>query len=125
MMACYQILGAVVDGISENKLSWTPLWVATYAGHEQCVKILLENGAALEAKWPETPLFVAAREGKIRCLQYLIEHGANINVTDNSGQTPLHAAAFENQAPIAKELVRYSHIPTDFPSQKLKTEKTI
>ena len=79
--------------------------MATYAGHEQCVKVLLEYGAALEAKSPETPLFVAAREGKIRCLQYLIEHGANVNVTDSSGQTPLHSAAFENQALVAKELV--------------------
>ena len=110
MISCYQILGAVVDGISQNKSSWTPLWVATYAGHEQCVKILLENGASLEAKSPETPLFVAAREGKIRCLQYLIEHGANVNVIDKSGQTPLHAAAFENRAPVAKELVCYSYI---------------
>ena len=66
---------------------------------------MLENGASLEAKSPETPLFVAAREGKLRCLQYLIEHGANLNVTDHSGQTPLHIAAFENQALVANELV--------------------
>ena len=104
------ILGAVVDGINQNKSAWTPLWVATYAGHEKCVKLLIEKGAFLEAKSPETPLFVAAREGRINCLQYLIKNGGDINVADSTGQTPLHIAAFENLTLVAKELVCHFHI---------------
>lgn len=94
-----------MDGINNSKSAWTPLWVATYAGHDRCVKLLLEKGAYLEAKHPETPLFVAAREGRIRCLQHLIKFGANINVTNTLGRMPIHTAAFENLTDVAKELV--------------------
>ena len=81
------------------------MWVATYAGHEQCVKILLENGANVEAKFPETPLFVAARESRINCLRYLIQYGANQNVADRVGRIPIHMAAFYNLTSVATELV--------------------
>lgn len=31
-------MGACVEGIRENSSGWTPLWVATFSGHSECVR---------------------------------------------------------------------------------------
>ena len=79
--------------------------MATYAGHEKCVKLLLDKGAKLEVKYPETPLVVAAREGQLECLKLLIEAGANLSVKYHDGRVPIHIAVMNDLPEIARELV--------------------
>ncbi|CAK7219974.1 hypothetical protein SBRCBS47491_004032 [Sporothrix bragantina] len=59
------------------------------------VRLLLENGADVEAKgrlgW--TPLSLAAGLGLEALAQLLLENGADVETKDNNGQTPLSLAA--------------------------------
>jgi ankyrin repeat protein len=73
----------------------TSLHRASYNGHEAVVRLLLENGAALEANDSEkqTPLFLAAANGHKAVIQLLLEDGAALKAKNHKGQTPLFLAA--------------------------------
>eukprot|EP01102_Stenamoeba_stenopodia_P008171 TRINITY_DN2329_c0_g1_i1.p1 TRINITY_DN2329_c0_g1~~TRINITY_DN2329_c0_g1_i1.p1 ORF type:complete len:1416 (-),score=301.38 TRINITY_DN2329_c0_g1_i1:218-4465(-) len=83
--------------IQHNTDSNTPIHLACYFGHVECIKLLLEkdadlincrNGAGM------TPLHTAAKVGKEECLAILIEKGADVNVRDyTEGATALHHAS--------------------------------
>lgn len=59
------------------------------------VKILVENGAPIEATSPSgnTALFYAARSGRAAIAEYLIEHAADVHAKNASKDTPLLFAA--------------------------------
>ena len=46
----YQLLQAGAELESRDHIGWTALFHATYAGHQNVVKFLLENGANMEAR---------------------------------------------------------------------------
>ena len=41
----------------------------------------------------QTPLFLAAESGRIEVVRYLLEHGARVDIKDDTGKTPIDAAA--------------------------------
>ena len=97
-----------VNGRDEKGLS--PLFYATWHGHLECLKILLNYGANINAKnssdW--AALDDAAWTGHLDCLQELINRGAFIesrNIYD--GRTPLHLAAQHGHLDCVKELVQH------------------
>ncbi|KAK4077918.1 uncharacterized protein Triagg1_3612 [Trichoderma aggressivum f. europaeum] len=73
----------------------TDLIIASYYGHHAVVKLLVEEGADIEAKDGDgqTPLLWAAIVGHETVVKLLVEKGADIEVEDNFGQTPLSRAA--------------------------------
>ncbi len=73
----------------------TALHYATQHASEDCLRLLLENGARVNAINfnKETPLHHAVLYGSSMCAKTLIEKGANFNAKDNIGRTPLHIAA--------------------------------
>ena len=59
----------------------TLLHIASRFGSYDCVRVLLEAGAHVDAKewYGATPLFFACQAGQLECAQLLIEHGAVVH----------------------------------------------
>ena len=82
--------GASVDAPSE-KLNFTPLIAATYHGHVEVVKFLLESKADPNLADDEgsTALLHACWGNKTACALALIEAGANVSQGSKWKRTPL------------------------------------
>lgn len=69
------------------QLDRTPVFWACRGGHLDILKLLLNQGAQVNAQdkiW-STPLHVAVRTGHSDCLEHLVECGAHINAQDKVG----------------------------------------
>lgn len=73
----------------------TYLHLAAYHGHVDCTKLLLDNGADVEATDFQlaTPLFSA----RLATSKLLLERGAHVDAMDKGGNTPLHHASGTNE----------------------------
>ncbi|XP_031557765.1 uncharacterized protein LOC116294318 [Actinia tenebrosa] len=86
----------------------TALILASYGGHDEVVKELLQNGAdplIQKTSSKITALHVAAIGGNTAVMEYLLSYGAKIEALDSSYMTPLHGAAASNQASALKFLL--------------------
>jgi ankyrin repeat protein len=79
---------------------WTPLHLASFFGHRDLARLLIERGADVDARSrstrfarDNTPLHAAAANGQTAVAELLLEHGADCNARDGSGFTPLGLAA--------------------------------
>lgn len=90
---------AAGDNVSATDSSQNSVlhWAAAYGG-DQCVEILLEHGAKLNARNEdgETPLMKAvissaSPEGSLRAARLLIDAGASISIPNEFGYSPLFA----------------------------------
>jgi len=91
-----EALGAGADvNVREGRLQLTPLDTAAMDGHPAIVKLLLERGAAPNArgKYGVAPLHWAARHGQTEVGRILIENGADVNLKDFDLETALYKAA--------------------------------
>nr|CAD7201037.1 unnamed protein product [Timema douglasi] len=84
--------------IIPNKMnSWTPLFLASWYGHLDIVKVLTVKGAQLdvcEKTSGRSALHIAAEKNHISVAEHLIEKGADINIRGQlGGLTPLHVAS--------------------------------
>jgi len=80
----------VVRGGSSIGSGETALIAASEGGHVDCVLLLLEAGASLEAKSKVgTALMHAIEGGHVSILEMLIEAGANVNTLSSDGRTAL------------------------------------
>ena len=52
---------------------------AVQKGNEQCLRLLLKAGAAIETGSGSTLLHLAVRYDQTKCLKRLIEQGADVN----------------------------------------------
>jgi ankyrin repeat protein len=75
----------------ESEMQMSPLHYAAAHDEPDMVRILLENGADLNAensfRW--TPLFSAARMGSVETVQALLEAGAESDAVSAEGRTPM------------------------------------
>jgi len=90
----------------------TPLHCATWKGHPDAVKALLEAGADVNAAnqndhWGTTPLHAAAHANQAVIAQLLIDHGANPKAKDMEGRTPLFHTTFHKAKAVAKLLEKF------------------
>lgn len=72
----------------------TPLHLAAEDGDAQCVKLLLQGGANVNAvnQKNQTPLHLAALSQCPETMELLINKNANTNAQDIDGRTPLHSS---------------------------------
>jgi hypothetical protein len=85
----------------------TPLHAATYKGHIEVVRVLLDHGANINAtrRDKETPLNAAYRGKHLEVMQLLLEHGADANAGGPLNWKPLHSASFEGHADVVQLLL--------------------
>ncbi|KAL4940220.1 hypothetical protein BDV06DRAFT_213639 [Aspergillus oleicola] len=116
-------------GFSPTK-HFTDLMLASYCGHSATTKLLLENGAEIEAKDSEygrTPLSWAAGNGHEAVVKLLLETGkvdvdskdSNYDVDSRSqyGRTPLSWAAANGHETVIKLLLETGKLDVDSRSQ--------
>ena len=105
----------------EDEYGQTPLSWAARFGHEAVVKLLLEQGAAVDMtrqsgwtllRWRKksnigkpTPLLWAAKEGHEAVVKLLLEKGATVNMVREDGLTPLLWAMHEGREAVVKLLL--------------------
>jgi ankyrin repeat protein len=79
----------------------TPLLFASRDGCLECVKILAEAGADINATDPDgiSGIISATINGHYDIGVYLAQRGANVNLADKTGRTALYAAADFNTMP--------------------------
>ena len=85
-----------------------PLHYAAFKGKGDVVKMLLDQGADVDArgKFGRTALHDACREGHVSCIHELIAGGAQVEARDRRIEaTPLHLAAYCNHPDSVKKLV--------------------
>ena len=75
----------------------TPLIVAAAYGQTEAARLLVKNGAELEARNNDgaTALLVASFFCHLETVKFLLENGAEVNAKNNIGQTPLDIVAGE------------------------------
>ena len=85
----------------------TCLHTASYNGHLDICRLLLDKGAQLEAKdrYGNTPLHRAADRGHVEIVRLLCDRGSDVEARDISGWRPLHDAASNGRITVVKELV--------------------
>lgn len=69
--------GAIVD--AATKKGNTALHIASLAGQEEVVKLLVQHGASVNVQSQNgfTPLYMAAQENHDNVVKYLLSNGAN------------------------------------------------
>lgn len=98
---------SLVSAVSSD--GWTPLHLAAYFGKIDTARVLLNNGAAVNARstnaMENTPLHAAAAGRHADVAKLLLDRGAGANARQHGGWTPLHAAAQNGDVEMAKALV--------------------
>ena len=88
---------------------FTPLGLATFFGHLELVKYLLEKSAdvnlAARNSMKTTPLHSAAARRRTAIARILLEGGAEVNARQTSGVTALHSAAHNGNLELLKILL--------------------
>jgi serine/threonine-protein phosphatase 6 regulatory ankyrin repeat subunit A len=99
-MATYYGVQNILESlvVSNRKIdshSRTPLWQAARDGQVAVVRLLLQEGAAVDSKdglHCRTPLWWAAGNGHLAVVRLLLEKGAAVDSEDRQGRTPLWSA---------------------------------
>ncbi|KAI0411065.1 hypothetical protein F5X98DRAFT_358030 [Xylaria grammica] len=89
------------------------LRAASYGGHEEIARMLLEEGANVNAPddsaiydWEEEfPLYAASYEGHERVVQLLLDWGADVNARCGEYDTALQAASYRGHTSIVQRLL--------------------
>jgi uncharacterized protein len=88
---------------------FTPLGLASFFGHTELVKILIDNGAkpniAANNQFKVTPLHSACSISNYDIAEILIKNGADVNAKQMQNVTPLHSAAHNGQIRLVKLLI--------------------
>jgi Ankyrin repeats (3 copies)/Ankyrin repeat len=98
--------GANVN-VRQRKFRGTPLQYAAHKGHGDTVQVLLDHGAAVDARDANerTPLIWASMGGHGDVIERLLAAGADANAANSGGWTPLHYAAEHDHTESARLLI--------------------
>lgn len=107
----------------------TPLHLAAFSGQLECMQLLMEGGASLQARTSNlshnTTLHLAARSKDAAVIRYLCKlpegDAAFLNATNSDGDTALHIAAKYQHVDALQELLQDARIDTSLKNGKGQT----
>jgi len=101
-------LAAHPDQVLSRAMGRTPLHLAVIKDKMNMVRLLVAQGADLEARdaYGNTPLHLAAHCLRLRPTRFLLERGAQVNARDDFGNTPLHHLAYGSFDKIAFQVAK-------------------
>ena len=87
----------------------TPLHSASFGGHLQVVRYLLQHGVNVNVRDSEndTPLLLASFKGHLDVVQCLLKHGADMNLLDFEHAAPLTWAAHFGHVNVVRLLLEH------------------
>ncbi|AVP88191.1 Putative ankyrin repeat-containing protein [Candidatus Phycorickettsia trachydisci] len=93
-----------IDAIDNDRN--TPLHLATYNGHKEVIKLLIEKKANpnVQNSQGSTPLHLSALWGYDEVVEILLDKEAKLEIKDNKGNTPLNHAAYNGHIETVKIL---------------------
>jgi len=88
----------------------SPLHAASYKGHIDVVRVLLDHGANVNMtdKKNKTPLNLAFSGGHLEIMRMLLEHGADVDVPDRAYGLISHVASQYGQVEVVHLLLRHN-----------------
>ncbi|KAG8571010.1 hypothetical protein GDO81_011504 [Engystomops pustulosus] len=97
-----------VDVDCRDSTGATALMVASYAGHIQCVRELVLQGADINLQRDSgaTALFFASQQGHNEIVKFLFEFGASTEFTSRDGGTALLAACQHGHCRVVETLLK-------------------
>lgn len=96
--------GADVNSVDNDGES--ALGIAIHNNHYAMVRLLLLHNARVNTlRETRKPLMMAAVTGNIPTTRLLMEYGADVNIINDTGQTPLHAAAYAGHLELVRMLL--------------------
>ncbi|MFT5642642.1 MAG: ankyrin repeat protein [Janthinobacterium sp.] len=114
MLASYKhnmaaVVALLARGAQVNRPNWSALHYAAASGDEPILRVLLEHGAAIDARSPGkvTPLMMAAREGHPGAVRRLLKAGADAGLKSSDGMSALQFAQNADQNLIADVIVAH------------------
>jgi ankyrin repeat protein len=113
---------------SRSKDGFTALHFACFFGQPEAARLLIENGAAVDAVAANPtqvmPLHSAAAARNLEAARLLLEHGAPVNARQQAGWVPIHAAAQNGDRPMVELLLKY-HADPKLANDQGKTAATV
>jgi ankyrin repeat protein len=84
------------------------LWAAAYNDDAAAVRLLVDNGASIDATHDDgdTPLLFAVKWSRFSAARALLERGADVNRSDSKGSTPLSCALKKRSDPAHVRMLR-------------------
>jgi ankyrin repeat protein len=98
--------GAEVGAVSRNQMTNQPLHAAAAGGSVEICRLLLENGADVNARQQGgyTPLHEAAHRADLEMIDLFLEAGAEKAAKSDDGKTPRDMAVDVGEGPAAEKL---------------------
>ena len=83
------------------------LYIASWQGHTQCARLLINRRADLELKTAKGlwPLYISANRGHADCVQALLAANAEPDAQTNNAATPLGTACEHGRSACASQLI--------------------
>ncbi len=102
----------------EGEADWrdTPLHDAVRADDPEAVASALASSPSfLDQRGPggQTPLMMGCLMGKARAVAALLASGADVGIGEKDGYTPMHGAAFQGRADVARILIDHGLDPKE------------
>jgi uncharacterized protein len=109
----------IKDGVDVNTKGYyaeTPLYIAACHGHTEIVRMLIENGAYLNARTDyddATPVYIATCHRHTEIVRMFIENGADLDIQNVDTYTPLSASRYYGHTEIFT-MLQNAHKIDDF-----------